>query len=107
MPPLDNMLTELFLPRNQNALSGKLAFCKQPNVHTDRSGNSIVPLSSILQPTPALQAALNELESTALIRRDHRVVSVHRVVQEAMNYHSQQDLQESFDCAVALVYEAL
>lgn len=30
----------------------------------------------------------------------------HRVVQEAMNWHSQEDLQRCFDSAVALVYEA-
>ena len=30
----------------------------------------------------------------------------HRVVQEAMNYHSSRDLQECFDSAAALVYEA-
>ena len=41
-----------------------------------------------------------------LIQRDGRVITVHRVVQEAMNYHSFQDLQESFDAAVRLVAEA-
>jgi hypothetical protein len=34
------------------------------------------------------------------------VLWAHRVVQEAMNYHSSEDLQDYFDSAIALVYEA-
>ena len=34
------------------------------------------------------------------------MISIHRVVQEATNYHDLQDLQDSFDNAVRLVYEA-
>jgi hypothetical protein len=51
----------------------------------------------------SLEAALAELLGKNLIRRDNRVISVHRVVQEAMNYHSIEDLQASFDAAVSIV----
>lgn len=44
--------------------------------------------------------------SFKLIKQEGREVWAHRVVQEAMNYHSSEDLQEYFDAAVALVYEA-
>ena len=60
---------------------------------------------SIVNITPALSAALDELQKANLIRWDHRIISVHRVVQEAMNYHSQLDLQESFNSAVHIVNE--
>jgi len=52
---------------------------------------------------PPLEAALVELLKYRLIRRDERIISVHRVVQEAMNYHTIEDLQASFDAAVSIV----
>lgn len=62
---------------------------------------------SIVNITPALSAALVELRTANLIRWDHRIISVHRVVQEAMNYHSLSDLQESFNSAVHIVNEGM
>lgn len=62
-------------------------------------------LTSIVNITPALSAALDELRVANLIQWDHRIISVHRVVQEAMNYHSIEDLQASFDAAVRIVNE--
>jgi galactokinase len=50
--------------------------------------------------------AIDELVSFKLIKLEGRELRAHRVVQEAMNYHSSQDLQDYFDCATALVYEA-
>ena len=100
----DAMLIDLFLPRKQSALDGKLAFCKQnPSLVDDKSQAT---LSSIITPPPALRNAIEELLKKSLIKQEGRVLTVHRVVQEAMNYHSVQDLQASFDSAVALVYEA-
>lgn len=46
------------------------------------------------------------MHKAELITIDGRVISVHRVAQEAMNYHSLEDLQESFDAAVRIVAEA-
>lgn len=63
-------------------------------------------LTNIVQPTPALEAALDSLLKAGLIRRDNRIISVHREVQEAMNYHSTQELQECFEAAVKIVHEA-
>ena len=60
-------------------------------------------LASVIQPPPALESVINELLEKSLIKKDNRIISVHRVVQEAMNYHSLEDLQASFDAAVALV----
>jgi len=53
--------------------------------------------------SPALEAALAELLKAELIRKDNQTISVHRVVQEAVNYHSIEDLQVSFDAAVSIV----
>lgn len=64
-------------------------------------------LTSIVNITPALASALEELRTAKLIHWDHRTISVHRVVQEAMNYHSIEDLQASFDAAVRIVNEGM
>jgi hypothetical protein len=66
---------------------------------TDDSGDSLA--SMII--SPSLEAALAELLGKGLIRIDNRIISVHRVIQEAMNYHSIEDLQASFDAAVSIV----
>lgn len=63
-------------------------------------------LSSIITPPPALRLALEELLKFQLIRQEGRYLWVHRVVQEAMNYHSFGEFQESFDSAARLVNEA-
>jgi hypothetical protein len=55
---------------------------------------------------PALEKAMEELLDNKLIRRDGRLISIHRVVQEATNFHDVDDLQESFDNATRLVSEA-
>ncbi|KAN0114720.1 hypothetical protein V8E51_004264 [Hyaloscypha variabilis] len=101
----DRILIDLFLPRNQKALDGKLAFCKQVTTHTDES-NTQAALSSVITAPPLLRKAIDELVSFKLIKQEGRELWAHRVVQEAMNYHSAEDLQDCFDSAVALVYEA-
>jgi hypothetical protein len=65
-----------------------------------------ITLTSILAPTQALEDALGALSKAELIKRDGRVLNVHRVVQEAMNYENLQDLQEAFDATVRLMAEA-
>lgn len=102
----DGILIDLFLPRNQNALDGKLAFCKQNTSAEDVAAHGEQALSSIINAPPPLRAALDELTMYKLIKRENRELITHRVVQEAMNYHSAADLQEYFDSAVALVHEA-
>lgn len=103
----DGIIIDLFLPRNQKALDGKLAFCKQNISNVDP--DSWATLSSVITPPPLLQDAVDELVSFKLLKQEGRELWAHRVVQEAMIYHishSSQDLQEYFDSAVALVYEA-
>jgi len=86
-------------------LDGKLAFAKQEFPQYVNEQNREAALTSIVNITPALSAALDELRTANLIQWDHRVISMHRVVQEAMNYHSIEDLQTSLDAAVRIVNE--
>jgi len=62
-------------------------------------------LSSVITPPAALRAAIDELLKFQLMRQQGRNIWVHRVVQEAMNYYSLEEFQESFDSASRLVYE--
>jgi hypothetical protein len=101
----DGILIDLFLPRNQKALDGRLAFCKQITQRME-DADSNTALSSVITPPPLLRKAIDELVNFKLIKQEGRELWAHRVVQEAMNYHSSEDLQEYFDAAVALVYEA-
>lgn len=104
-PNTDGILVDILLPIDQSALDGKLAFCKSIVSDSDKSG--VLPtLASIINTPPLLRAAMDELVSSQLIKRQSRELWVHRVVQEAMNYHSNEDLQESFFAAIAIVYEA-
>jgi hypothetical protein len=81
-------------------LDGKLSFIRgQTGGDKDASTFSLAKAIS----SPALDSAVAELQQKKLIRKENRVISVHRVVQEAMNYHSIEDLQASFDAAVAIV----
>jgi hypothetical protein len=100
---IDGIPIQLFLPRNQPALDGPLAFCKLDPIYVDSKDRA--PLSSVVTPSPALETTINELLAKELIRRDRHVLSIHRVVQEAVSYHDVEDLQESFDVASRLVYE--
>jgi hypothetical protein len=63
-------------------------------------------LASVISAPPLLRAALDELVDFKLIKQEGRELWAHRVVQEAMNYHSSEELQDYFNAAVALVYEA-
>jgi hypothetical protein len=101
----DGILIDLFLPRNKKALDGRLAFCKQITQHME-DADSNTALSSVITPPPLLRKAIDELVNFKPIKQEGRELWAHRVVQEAMNYHSSEDLQEYFDAAVALVYEA-
>lgn len=101
---VDGILIDLFLPTNQKVLDGKLAFCKQHPSHVDAASQAT--LSNVIRPPHQLQAAIDELLNFTLIKRKGRNIWAHRVVQEAMNYHSFGELQEYFNSASELVYEA-
>jgi hypothetical protein len=100
---IDGIPIQLFLPRNQRALDGPLAYCKQDPTYVDSKDRA--SLFSVITPSPAFEKAIDELLVKELIRKDRHVLSIHRVVQEAVNYHDVDDLQESFDIASRLVYE--
>ncbi|KAH8602772.1 P-loop containing nucleoside triphosphate hydrolase protein [Bisporella sp. PMI_857] len=100
----DGILIDLFLPKNQRALDGKLHFCKQ---HPDLvDPTSQATLSSVVRPPAALQDTIAELLKFKLIKQEGRELYAHREVQEAMNYHSAKEMQEYFHSASAVVYEA-
>ncbi|PMD58306.1 uncharacterized protein K444DRAFT_442723 [Hyaloscypha bicolor E] len=53
----DGILIDLFLPRNQKALDGRLAFCKQITQHME-DADSNTALSSVITPPPLLRKAI-------------------------------------------------
>ena len=99
----DSIPEQLFTPRQQSALDGRFEFCKQETAYVDDKNRA--SLLAVTAPTPGLEAALEELETKQLIKRSRRNLSIHRVVQEAVNYHDVTELQQSFDVASRLVYE--
>ncbi|KAH7348885.1 P-loop containing nucleoside triphosphate hydrolase protein [Rhexocercosporidium sp. MPI-PUGE-AT-0058] len=100
----DGVLLDLFLPTNQKVLEGKLHFCRQ-NRHLEVVDTGAA-LSSVITEPPLLRDAIAELKKLKLINFETRVLRVHRVVQEAMNYHSNQEMQMYFDSAAAVLFEA-
>ena len=84
-------------------MDGALAFCKLDPSQVD--GQDRASILSVITPSAAFEKANNELLERELIKQDGRILSIHRVVQEAVNYHDLDDLQESFDIASRLVYE--
>jgi hypothetical protein len=75
----------------QSILDGPLEFCKQDAKHIDK--DSRVALADVIDPSPQLLSAIEELLEKILIKRDGRNLSVHRVVQEATTYGDLIDLQ--------------
>ena len=92
---------KIFLPLNQDALEGRLSFCKQDTNDLDSRDSRV----NIIKPPPELERVVQELLSRELIGQDNQVLSIHREVQEAINYHDQEDLQSSFEAASRLVFE--
>ncbi len=99
---IDKIPIDLFLPLTQSVLDGPLEFCKQDARHINEHNR--VTLSNVINPSAQLQSAIAELLVRALIKQDGRHLAIHRVVQEATNYHDLHDLQSSFDAAAKLVW---
>jgi hypothetical protein len=99
----DNIQVDLFLPSNQQRLQGRLEFCmsKPGALEQPRAA-----LSNLIDPPERLQSVIDELSDAKLIIVDNRSFSIHRVIQEALHYQNFEELQDSFDAAVNLVYEA-
>jgi hypothetical protein len=100
----DSIQVQLFLPRNQKTLDGTLSFCKQESKYLDDDDRA--SLHTLITPSVGFDKAVHELLKRELIKTDGpRNFSIHRVVQEATNFHDIDELQESFDTAVRLVFE--
>ena len=78
-------------------LDGLLSFCKQDRTGTENE--------DLVLPSVELEKSMHELAARELITKDGRVLSIHRMIQEAVNYHDVEDLQESFNTASRLVNE--
>ncbi|KAL8711218.1 MAG: hypothetical protein Q9220_004363 [cf. Caloplaca sp. 1 TL-2023] len=83
----------IFNPKNQDVLSPMLDFCKQ----------DVRRLATL---APELQLVIKELRDAALVKREARILSIHRVVQEAFFYLHVDERQPAFDAAVRLIDEA-
>ncbi|KAK0125805.1 hypothetical protein ONS95_007437 [Cadophora gregata] len=99
----DKIPIDLFLPRDQSALDGPLWFCKQDPKNIDDLNRA--SLFSLITTSPAFDDAIEDLLRKRLISREGRFFKIHRVVQEATNFHSFEDLQKSFNTASRLVFQ--
>lgn len=98
----DTIQARLFSPQNQAVLDGTLAWCKQQS--TD--DKQLATLYNLIGPTPAFEKAIKELLIRDLIKQTGpRLYSVHRIVQEGINWRDVHELQDSFQTAVRLVFE--
>lgn len=84
---------DVFMPRSQSVITEFLAFCRQPS-------------QASLTLTVEARAALKELLDASLIRQEGRIISVHRVVQEAFFYVNKTERQDAFTAAARLIYDA-
>ena len=78
-----------FYPKNQSVLGTFLDFCRQD-------------VRKIATLSPALQAAIKELVDANWIRRETRILSVRRVVQEAFFHVFTEERQKAFDAGVRI-----
>ncbi|KAH7416714.1 hypothetical protein BKA64DRAFT_655866 [Cadophora sp. MPI-SDFR-AT-0126] len=99
----DKIPIDLFLPRDQSALDGPLEFCKQDPKDIDDTNRA--SLFSLITTSPAFDLAIEDLMRRKLITREGRFFKIHRVVQEATNFHSFEDLQKAFNTASRLVFQ--
>ncbi|KAG4441817.1 hypothetical protein IFR05_002681 [Cadophora sp. M221] len=99
----DKIPIDLFLPRDQSALDGPLEFCKQEPENIDNFNRA--SLFSLITTSPRFDHAMEDLIRRRLISREGRYFKIHRVVQEATNFQSFDDLQQSFDTASRLVFQ--
>ena len=85
---------DLFMPNKQSILSPFLEFCKQEGVR------------KFVNPSAELETVLEELLEARLVKRVGRILSVHRVVQEAFFHIFTEERQKAFDAACRLVHHA-
>lgn len=103
----DKVLIDLFLPSDQTMLTKSLEFCRSTAYNTDlvKSGPG-TSLQTVINPSPDLLEAIDELFHKNLIKRTGREISMHRTVQEAVHYQGENELSDFFDAMVSLLYDA-
>ncbi|KAJ9617240.1 hypothetical protein H2200_000961 [Cladophialophora chaetospira] len=103
----DRILIDLFLPSDQNLLTHKLEFCRTASHNTNliKAGPG-TSLQTVINPSPKLLDAINELFVKNLIKKTGRDISIHRTVQEAVSYQGKDDLIDFFDAMVSVLYDA-
>jgi tetratricopeptide (TPR) repeat protein len=99
----DVILIDIFMPSDLDRLTKKLSFCR--TAESESNGRPSIQLASKMG-SAELQRAIAELEKQGMITKSGRNLAIHREVQEAVNYQSRDDLKESFDAAVELLYDA-
>lgn len=99
----DVILIDIFMPSDLDRLTKKLDFCR--TAESESNGRPSIQLASKMG-SAELQRAISELEKQGMITKSGRNLAIHREVQEAVNYQSRDDLKESFDAAVELLYDA-
>ena len=102
----DKVLIDLFLPSDQDMLTEELAFCRtsshQTNLVKTGPGTS---LQTVINPSPKLNEAINELQEKNLIKKTGREISMHRTVQEAVSYQGKDELIGYYNAMVQLLYD--
>ena len=98
----DVTLIDLFLPNDQSRLTERLEFCRTGSGELTTRPS----IQGMIQPSLALQKAIEELLASAFIFRSGREMRVHREVQEAVWHQGNEQLTDSVDAAINLVYDA-
>ena len=96
----DSVYIDLFLPSDQRRLTALLDFCR-PAAGVASSEDQGPSITTIIHAAPELQTALAELRHKGLITVVGRRLSMHRTVQDAINFHL-----PSYEAMVNLLYDA-
>ena len=89
----DITFLDVFQPRDQAVLTPFTEFCRRESTSSTQMG-------------PGLRKAVAELLEASLIKREGRILTIHRVVQEAFFYVNKDEYATSFNSAVRLINEA-
>jgi hypothetical protein len=89
------------VPKTQATLDGSLSFCKEEiiDVHQHLT-------HAINEPSLAFRKAIQQLLDLDLVKQEApKLYAVHRIVQEALNFHDVDELQDRFEIASRLVFD--
>ena len=89
----DTTYVDVFQPKNQSVLTPYTEFLRRET-------------GSVAQSSQSFRDAMAQLVDAGLIKRDGRILTIHRVVQEAFFFVNKAEHTESFFAVVRLVYDA-